>query len=294
MFIRRSESSGREKRVAIPKIASPAVLRDWVETLSVPRHFFRESGENRRIALWLHDTLKSWGYDVGFHGQSRNVIAAPPDLSGPALLIGAHYDSVPGCPGADDNASAVATMLAVALACGARVPVVFAAFNREEDGLIGSREFVAETLPTLPWSVRAAHILEMVGYATNSPGSQRIPDGLPKLPITLPTVGNFLGLLANGNSVAFLRDAVAMARGSLSALPVVGLEVRLGLERFLPVLKRSDHVPFWEKKIPAMMWTDTAEFRNPHYHLASDTADTLNYDFLHTVSALCAACALRG
>jgi hypothetical protein len=167
------------------------------------------------------------------------------------------------------------------------------AFNREEDGLIGSREFVDEALAVVPWKVSAAHILEMVGYSVETPGSQRVPEGLPKLPIALPTVGNFLGLLANGNSAAFLQKTVAIARGSLPSLPVIGLEVRLGLERFLPVLKRSDHVPFWEKKIPAVMWTDTAEFRNPHYHLTSDTPDKLNYDFLHKVAALCTACVLE-
>ena len=207
------------------------------------------------------------------------------------MLVGAHYDGVTGCPGADDNASAVAAMLATALACGGRVPVAFAAFNREEDGLVGSREFVTETLPSLPWSVRAAHIVEMVGFASDAPGSQRVPPGLP---IRLPTVGDFLALLANGKSAPLLKRIIATARGTIADLPVFGLEVRLGLEKMLPVLQRSDHVPFWAAKIPAVMWTDTSEFRDPHYHLASDTPDTLDYDYLHRVASLLTACVIEG
>src|SRR6186997_1079251 len=129
MFIRRSSDAGPKTETEIPKVAPPAILRNWVEEMSVPRHFHFESNENRRIALWLHRTLADWGYEVSFRGQSRNVIATPPGLKGSVLLVGAHYDSAPGCPGADDNASAVAAMLAVALACGARAPVAFAAFN---------------------------------------------------------------------------------------------------------------------------------------------------------------------
>lgn len=289
MLIRRSSDSGP----VIPPgplapVAEVGELRSWVEEISVPRHFHFESNANRRVALWLVERLRGWGYEVTFHGEARNVVAAPPGLHGPAVLVGAHYDSAPGCPGADDNASAVAALLAVAQAgaAGGALPrVAFVAFNREEDGLIGSTEFVRATLPTLPWQVSHAHILEMVGFALHEPGSQKIPEGLP---IALPDTGNFLGLLANGTSARLLGEILAHARGALPDFPVLGLEVRLGLERFLPVLRRSDHVPFWEKGIPAVMWTDTSEFRNPHYHKPSDTPETLDYDFLRRVAQLLA------
>ena len=81
MLIRRSTEKGPVTRVEVPKIAPPAVLRDWVEELSVPRHFHFESGENRRIALWLLRTLGDWGYEVAFHGESRNVVATPPGVA---------------------------------------------------------------------------------------------------------------------------------------------------------------------------------------------------------------------
>ncbi len=286
MLIRSSSNSGKSLVVDTADIPSPEQLRQWVEALSVPRHFYYESGENRRIALWIREQLLSFGYDVTFHGNTRNVLATPKGFRGKATLVGAHYDSVPGCPGSDDNASAVAAMLAVASSLKGKGDVVFCAFNREEDGLLGSIEFVEETLPTLPWTVSGAHIIEMVGFASDAPNSQRVPENLP---ISLPTVGNFLALLANGISAGLMQHAIAVARGTLPNLPVHGLEVRLGLERILPVLQRSDHAPFWKAGIPAVMWTDTAEFRNPHYHLESDRPDTLNYEFLRRVSILLAA-----
>ena len=255
----------------------------------MPRHFYFESNANRRTALWLVERFREWNYEVAFHGESRNVVAFQAGLNGPVTLVAAHYDSAPNCPGADDNASAVAAMLAAAQACAKMEPgrpVAFVAFNREEDGLVGSGEFVRETLPALPWQVSEAHILEMVGYARHEKGSQRVPEGLP---IALPDTADFLGLLANGISARAMKDVVAKARAVLPDLPVLGLEVRLGLERYLPVLRRSDHVPFWEKRIPAVMWTDTSEFRNPNYHRPTDTPDTLDYEFLRSVAQLLVA-----
>ena len=76
-------------------------------------------------------------------------------------------------------------------------------------------------------------------------------------------------------------------------LSVIGLNVKLGLEKYFPVLSRSDHAPFWAQKIPALMWTDTSEFRNPHYHLESDTPETLDYEFLKQVTQLLTACVIQ-
>lgn len=286
MQIQRSTDPGPSRGGPDFPVASPALLREWVEAISVPRHFHYESNANRATALWLLERLREWGYDVSFHGENRNVLATPPGLTGAATMLGAHYDSVPGCAGADDNASAVAALLAAAQACAGVPGIAFIAFNREEDGLLGSTEFVRETLPGLPWSVGTAHILEMVGYASHKPGSQRQPDGLP---VALPNRGDFLGLLANGHSSAALANAMACARGAVPELPVIGLEAPVGLDQLLPVLRRSDHVPFWDRGIPAVMWTDTAEFRNPHYHEESDIPPTLDYTFLASVSRLAAA-----
>jgi hypothetical protein len=236
----------------------------------------------------------SRGGEQNANGTSPRGVADPTPGSpgGCSLLVGAHYDSVPGTPGADDNASAVAALLECARVISAaapELPVCYVAFNREEDGLIGSADFVGGYLPSSPHRIAAAHILEMVGYCSREPGSQQVPQGLP---IQVPSVGDFIGVLGNGSSGAIVDESVACARTYTPDLPAIGLKVMFGAERLLPVLSRSDHDPFWRAGIPAVMWTDTAEFRNPHYHAATDTPDTLDYGFLTRVTQMLAACLL--
>lgn len=112
----------------------------------------------------------------------------------------------------------------------------------------------------------------MVGYASSAPGSQRVPAGLP---VKIRDRGDFLGLLANRFSIELLISVLRHTATYTPRLPVTGLKVRLGLEKHFPGLARRDHAPFWAKEIPALMWTDTSEFRNFNYHLRSDTPDTL-------------------
>jgi hypothetical protein len=105
----------------------------------------------------------------------------------------------------------------------------------------------------------------------------------------LNSAGDFLGLLANGKSTEFMNHALHNANAYVPQLPVTGLSVKLGMEKFFPVLARSDHAPFWAANIPAVMWTDTSEFRNSNYHQKTDTPDTLNYSFLRRVTQLLTA-----
>ena len=269
---------------------SETKLREWVERLSVPRHYVMEREENEAAALWIASQLQSWGYQVELQGPWRNVIALPKEHSGPVTLVGAHYDSVGGCPGADDNASAVVAMLGCARACAGEQHVAFVSFNREEDGLLGSQDFVQWLESARKLQVAQAHVLEMVGFASDEPGTQRIPGGLP---VRIPDTGNFLGLLANKDSHRLLDEVLACASTYLPELTVIGLRVTLGLEKHFPVLLRSDHAPFWAKRIPATMWTDTSEFRNPYYHQPGDKPHTLNYSFLRAVTQLLVACVLE-
>jgi len=268
-------------------------LREWVERLAVPRHFEREQEENKNTALWIAAKLQSWGYQVELQGPWWNVVAMPKDdANGPVVLVGAHYDSVAGCPGADDNASAVAAMLGCAQACAAarrRPAVGFVSFNREEDGMLGSQDFVQWLTSTSRVPVKCTHVLEMVGYASDEPGSQRIPRGLP---VRVSDKGNFLALLANRGSYRVLDTVLSQASTYLPGFPVVGLRVTPGLESYFPVLLRSDHAPFWQRRIPAMMWTDTSEFRNPLYHQPGDKPPTLNFGFLRSVTQLLVASVL--
>jgi hypothetical protein len=273
---------------------SPDRLRCAVEALARPRHYVVQRRANEETADWIAHELTGPGYAVHFQGSYRNVVATRPAAAGePALLVGAHYDSVPETPGADDNASAVAAMLECArvVARNDGCPrVCFVAFNREEDGLLGSADFVANYLPGSSLTIVAAHVLEMVGYSSSRPGSQRLPQGLP---IRVPSTGDFLGILGNRDSAALVDRVLGRAVTYCPELAVIGLTVPAGAELLLPVLARSDHAPFWQAGgIPAVMWTDTAEFRNPHYHRSMDTPETLDYEFLACVTRVLLACLL--
>jgi hypothetical protein len=263
-------------------------LRDAVETLSIPRNFLAEPLNNRFIAEWITEQLQSYGYKTFYQGRYENIVTFSSEhiQDTGMLLIGAHYDSVQGSPGADDNASAVAALLGCAKAVAeytADSHVCFVAFNREEDGIIGSTDFVNNYLSKNGIRICQAHILETVGYCTQRPKSQRFPKGLP---IRLPDTGNFLGLIANQDSNSLIESILKQAKSYCPHFPVLGLQVYSGLERYFPHLSRSDHAPFWKAGIPALMWTDTSEFRNPNYHQSTDTPGTLDYAFLRKVTQL--------
>lgn len=279
--------------VSATAAVDPGRLRSLVEAISFPRHYVLEPEANRRAGASVEDQLRSYGYRTERQGEFGNVVALPEGhIAEPLVLIGAHYDSVPRTPGADDNGSAVAAMLEAARViaeAGAPRPVGFAAFNREEDTLLGSTEFVESYLPTCGFRVRETHVLEMVGYCSHEPGSQRLPPGLP---IARPEAGDFLAVLANRDSPGILGSVMRSARTYVAGLPVMGVSIRFGLEAHFPDLTRSDHAPFWRARRPALMWTDTSEYRNPHYHQPSDTPDTLDYDFLARVTRLLVAHAL--
>ncbi len=100
-------------------------------------------------------------------------------------------------------------------------------------------------------------------------------------------------MLGNQRSNHLVELAARQAEAVVPELPVVGLKLYLGLEGWLPVLHRSDHSPFWKAKIPALLWTDTAEFRNPNYHRPTDTPETLDYGFMRRVTQLVVATVAR-
>lgn len=212
-----------------------------------------------------------------------------PAKDGPApLLIGAHYDTVVGSPGADDNASGLAVLLEAADRLRHLVvarPVWLAAFCLEEHGLLGSRAFISGLKQT-GQPVDGAIVLECVGYASRDAGSQRTPPGVP---ISLPSIGNFLGIVGNEASRDLLATVERNARRVAPNTPTLALAVP-GRGESLPDVRRSDHAAFWDEGYRAVMLTDTANFRNPHYHQPSDTLDTLDLDFLEGVSEIVVGC----
>ncbi|MEB3214374.1 MAG: M28 family peptidase [Leptolyngbyaceae bacterium] len=273
-----------------------------VEALSVIRHSESERGqakqyimEQLQLAGWRPEAYEFSASITSDQGRGVNIVATQPDPasdidpvtdsvtdSAPgAILLGAHYDTVAGSPGADDNASAVAVVLELARLLAdvpTRHPLTIALFDLEETGLLGSTAFV-ETLGRSP-NIEGAVILEMMGYACYEAGCQTYPSVLPVEPPS--DTGNFLAVVGDlGHS--FIVDAF---RSSATALQdtdkvpdVYTLQVPT-LGRLTPDLFRSDHVPFWRSGIGAVMVTDTANFRNPHYHQSSDRPDTLDMDFL--------------
>ena len=145
-------------------------LKEYVSHVSLPRHAAAQPHENGLVRKHVAALLRLWDYDVQVRGQYFNLLAGPEDLpQEPCILIGAHYDSVPETPGADDNASGLAVMLACARILRLfppPVPVLFAAFNAEEDGALGSEELVASIVDARQIHIKQAHILEMVGYCS--------------------------------------------------------------------------------------------------------------------------------
>jgi Zn-dependent M28 family amino/carboxypeptidase len=235
------------------------------------------------LSVRTHE-FEAWG------GIYRNVIgtarpaAAPRQQALPPLIVAAHYDTVPGSPGADDNASGLAVLLDVAQRIrqtSLSRPVQFIAFCLEEEDLLGSRAYVAHLMARRQ-PVYGAIVLECVGYARDVQGSQQIPPGIQ---VSVPTVGNFLAVIGNQTSTSLTMAVEQAMRPYVSVLPLVVP----GNGELLPDARRSDHTAFWEQGIPAVMLTDTANFRNPHYHQPTDTIETLNLEFLGKVAAAVAA-----
>ncbi|MDH5178223.1 MAG: M28 family peptidase [Gammaproteobacteria bacterium] len=291
-MLKLSSTSGNSKAKQRTALADLFALVDTdyykslLHQIAIPRHYVAEPDNNRKIADWLETEFTSYGLKTRRQGQYDNIIASRLDDPTQArVCIGAHYDSVPGCPGADDNGSAVAGMLGAARLlsqCG-DLPVVYVAFNREEDGFLGSLDFVQNYLAPADHKLEVAHILEMIGYCDTRPGTQSVPDGLP---LDLGECGDFLGVICNDTSNHFADGLIQIAEQDCPQLPVKTLQVYQGLEHHVTHLLRSDHSAFWRSGLPATMWTDTSEFRNSNYHQAGDTPDTLDYEYLQKVTEL--------
>ncbi|BFU89056.1 MAG: peptidase M28 [Nitrospira sp.] len=265
-------------------------LKDDLHRLVGERHPLSAPLRLQEAEAYLHRQFSEAGLIVtkqhfqALGGTYHNVIgtarpAVQPSQSAPPLILAAHFDTVQGSPGADDNASALAVLLHIARQVRAMPlarPIRFIAFNLEEDNLLGSSAYTA-LLRKNREAIHGAIVLECVGYASDHERSQKIPPGVP---IAVPTTGNFLAVIGNEQSQALTG---AVAKAIQSHLPIVPLVVPGNGEK-LPDTRRSDHTSFWEQGFQAVMLTDTANFRNPHYHRPSDTLDTLNLDFLASVA----------
>src|SRR5579864_7209340 len=193
------------------------------------------------------------------------------------VVIGAHYDTVYDCPGADDNSSGVAALLELARLLKGSHPartVRFVAFVNEEPPWFQTDDMgslvYAQQVHKLKENIVAAISIETIGMYSDAEGSQQYPAGFKSL---YPSKGNFIAFIGNLGSRGLVRDAVDSFRAS-TRVPSEGSAVPAAI----PGVGWSDHWSFWEEGYPAIMVTDTAIFRNPNYHQPTDKPDTLDYD----------------
>lgn len=245
---------------------------------------FTES-DRRRARDYASQVLQAEGwitseqtFDTGI-----NLVAQRPnaDPSAEKILVAAHYDSVRGSPGADDNASGVAAALEVASVLGNRPTnrtLQIVLFDQEEAQLLGSYAYVEE--PSNLENVAGVVVLEMLGYACYTEGCQQQPAGLS---IATPSsVGDFLAVVGDTEHRPLL-EAFKQTDADLPATLTLPVPAK-GL--LSPMLLLSDHTPFWFKNVGAVMVTDTAFLRNPHYHRISDTPDTFDRTFFQGVTQI--------
>jgi Peptidase family M28 len=200
---------------------------------------------------------------------------------GGPIVVGAHYDTVPGSPGADDNASAVAVLIELhKMLAPEQLPLALVAFVNEELPYSFTPECGA-----FQWArrakergepVRAMFSLEMLGCFRDEPGSQRYPWPLS---LIYPDRGDFVAFVGDLGARALVRKSIGLFRKN-SRFPSEGVAAPAAL----PGITASDHWSFRLHGFPAIMITDTAYNRNPHYHRASDTPDTLDYDRMARVA----------
>ncbi|MFS8797346.1 M28 family peptidase [Synechococcus sp. R70.1] len=238
---------------------------------------------HRQVEQYIQKQLSECGpvepfpFEANGRQHCNWILKLPGSRPGrPPILVGAHFDAAPATPGADDNASGIAVLLELArhfAADPAPSPLWLVAFDLEERGMIGSRAY-ARFLRQQRQPLRLMLSLEMLGYRDPTPGSQRYPAGLEKL---YPNRGDYIGLIGNwptwGDLLKLQRDFQKVG------IPCCWLLAgQRGL--ILPATRLSDHSPFWDAGYAAVMVTDTAFLRNPHYHKPSDTLETLDQDFL--------------
>ena len=240
---------------------------------------------------WVASRLESMGYVVAFEAvpngdgvEGFNVIA---ELRGTVkpdeiVVVGAHYDAEVKTPGADDNASGVAGMLELARRFAGRPmarTVRFIGFTNEEDSnsrgsKMGSRVSAANS-KARGENIVAMMSLEMIGYFSDEPDSQRYPfppEMAAQLGMELPTVADYIGVVGRFADRALI-ERMGSAMIEVGAIPVVPV----ALPPQVPALYRSDHANYWLAGYAAVMVTDTSEYRFPYYHGAGDVAEVLDF-----------------
>lgn len=262
-------------------------LRTHVAAIASREHNFMRYAELEAAARYIEATLSGFGYTPSAQrfrmeaGEVRNIEV---EIAGGAraseiIVVGAHYDSVIGAVGANDNGSGVAAVLELARLMKADKPgrtLRFVAFVNEEPpfyrtGEMGS-QYYARRSKERRENIAAMFSLETIGYYSDAPGSQRYPFPLG---IFYPSTGHFIAFVSNLSSRPLLHEAIASFRRH-AGIP----SEAVAAPAFIPGVDWSDHWSFWREGYPALMVTDTAPYRYPHYHTAEDTPDKVDYERL--------------
>ncbi len=261
-------------------VRAPAVVPDRLMADLEELAFDRSTPDSReRSREYIRSRLIAAGWTTQSHpfDGGINIIADKLGKNPEAgtILLGAHYDTVPGSAGASDNGSGVAVLLEVARLFQERqtersLRLVF--FDLEEIGLHGS--FAFATNPDWIADLRGAIVVDMVGYACYQPGCQGYP---PQLPIEPPSDrGDFIALVGDTEHLPLIES---FQMGTSANLPLIYTLAVPFKGLLIPDTLRSDHAPFWYQGIGAVLVTDTGNLRSPHYHQPSDTFQTIDRTF---------------
>ena len=251
-----------------------------------------------RTRAYLKKALDQFGYQVEEEpcdsAYQTNVIAELPGTLAKncVIEIGAHYDTRPDTPGADDNASGVAGLLEFARVMArvkTRRTIRFCFFGLEETTRGGSRTHLARIVSRKHERLAGVLVFEMIGYRTYDSNSQRTPVRIP-LVLWPPRAGDFIAVVSDFRSSAI---ATRFHKAAKKYVPTLRVYLVKRIGRLLKDGIRSDHSMYWRAGRKGVMITDTANFRNPNYHLPSDTPSTLAFKFVAEVARTAAATALE-
>ncbi|MGJ7913875.1 M28 family peptidase [Massilia sp. LXY-6] len=275
---------------AAPELPLAARLRAHVTAIASSEHNTTTPAELDQAARYIEDVLKAEGYPIRRQeyragGQMvRNIEVsvsnvAPHTKPARIFIVGAHYDSAPGAPGANDNGSGTAAVLELSRLLkdmrpsqGTEVKFVF--FVNEEPPWFKGEEMGslqhARQLHEEGQNVEGALVLETIGWYTQQRHSQQLPPGMQK---RFPDTGNFIAFVGTIASSRLVQDALSAFRAA-SDFPAHGLAA----PAYVQGVTLSDHSSYNRFGYPAIMITDTAFMRYPYYHTAEDTPDKLDYD----------------
>lgn len=294
------------------RLHSPEAMDEAADIIA---HSFDDAGWSvERRSFELASVMGCLDYGAGLlpagviptlysHLQGANILAVKEGVSSSeTIIVGAHYDTLRDSPGADDNSASVAALMETARVLAPysfEKTIMLAAIDMEEIGFFGSKELVREL--SRQRKIQCAIIYETMAYTATEPGSQEVPPRIGWLyPGQMQRIrdrrfaGDWTLVLYRGfssSAARYFADGLSytanpqvpvLIRDPLD-VPVLGRVIKRMIPNAGAAFGRSDQISFWRAGIPAIMITDTANFRNPHYHEPTDTPDTLDYDRLAAI-----------